>query len=240
NQRNKLANFKYLMLVYSSVKDYEIKLTDTDYKEYYVAHKNAFNNQEETRTIEYVLFDARYISNNVAVTKSFIKQLKLELVKSRTIEYVLFDARPTANDTAATKSVIEQLKSELVNSTTDSLFAAVNSDTKYPFAYLRKGQVSPALDSVIFNAPVGTTVGPFLSQDRFEVAKIVDAKFSPDSVKASHILLNTTAEGGVDKAQAKADSIKRLIQQGESFSALAIQFSLDEGSKINGGDLGTF
>lgn len=206
NQRNKLANFKYLMLDYSSVKDAEIKLTDADYKAYYDAHKNAFDNQEETRTIE----------------------------------YVLFDARPTANDTAATKSVIEQLKSELVNSTTDSLFATVNSDTKYPFTYLRKGQVSPALDSVIFNAPVGTTVGPFLSQDRFEVAKVIDAKFSPDSVKASHILLNTTAEGGVDKAQAKADSIKRLVQQGDSFSALAVQFSMDEGSKINGGDLGTF
>src|SRR5690606_25180220 len=206
NQRNKLANFKYLTLDYSSVKDAEIKLTDADYKAYYDAHKNAFENPEETRTIE----------------------------------YVLFDATPTANDTAATKSVIEQLKSELINSTTDSLFAAVNSDTKYPYTYLRKGQVSPALDSVIFNSPIGTTVGPFLSQDRFEIAKVVESKFSPDSVKASHILLNPTAEGGVDKAQAKADSIKGLIQQGESFAALAIQFSLDEGSKINGGDLGTF
>lgn len=206
NQRNKLANFKYLMLDYSSVKDSEIKLTDADYKAYYDTHKNAFDNPEETRVIE----------------------------------YVLFDARPTANDTAATRSVIEQLKSELTNSTTDSLFATVNSDTKYPYTYIRKGQVSPALDSAIFDVPVGTTVGPFLSQDRFEIAKVVDTKFSPDSVQASHILLNTTAEGGVDKAQAKADSIKALVQQGESFAALAIQFSLDEGSKINGGDLGTF
>lgn len=206
NQRNKLANFKYLMLDYSSVKDSEINLTDADYKAYYDTHKNAFDNAEEARTIE----------------------------------YVLFDARPTSNDTAATRSVIEQLKSELVNSTTDSLFATVNSDTKYPYAYIRKGQVNPALDSVIFDVPVGTTVGPFLSQDRFEIAKVVETKFSPDSVKASHILLNTTAEGGVDKAQAKADSIKGLIQQGESFSALAIQFSVDEGSKINGGELGTF
>jgi len=62
----------------------------------------------------------------------------------------------------------------------------------------------------------------------------------PDSVKASHILLNPAIEGGVDKATAKADSIKTLIENGESFAALAIQFSVDEGSKINGGELGTF
>ncbi|MFD1769497.1 peptidylprolyl isomerase [Sphingobacterium suaedae] len=206
NQRNKLVNFKYLMLDYSSIKDGEIKLTDADYKAYYDAHKNGFKNPEETRTVE----------------------------------YVLFDATPTVNDTAATKSIIEQLKTELVASKTDSLFATSNSDTKYPFTYLRKGQVNPALDSVLFNTPVGTTIGPFLSNGAFEIAKVVDAKFSPDSVKAAHILLNTTAEGGVDKAKAKADSIKGLVQKGENFAALAVQFSVDQASKVNGGDLGTF
>lgn len=206
NNRNKLANFKYVLLDYSSIKDGEIKLTDADYKAYYDAHKNAFKNQEETRSIE----------------------------------YVLFDATPTANDTAAAKSNIEQLKTELIASKTDSLFAAANSDTKHPFTYIRKGQVSPALDSVIFNAAIGTTVGPFLSNGVYEIAKVVDAKFSPDSVQASHILLNPTAEGGVDKATTKADSIKGLIQKGESFAALAVQFSVDQGSKVNGGDLGTF
>lgn len=205
NQRNKLANFKYLMLDYSSVKDAEIKLTDADYKAYYDAHKNGFKNPEE----------------------------------SRTIEYVLFDATPTANDTAATKSTIDQLKAELIASTNDSLFVMANSDTKRPFSYVRKGQVSPALDSIIFNAAVGTTVGPILSNGVYEIAKIADAKFSPDSVKASHILLNATAEGGVDKAKVKADSIRGLILKGESFAALAIQFSTDQGSKVSGGELGT-
>lgn len=205
-QRNKLANFKYLMLDYSSIKDSEVNLSDADYKAYYDTHKNGFKNPEE----------------------------------SRSVEYVVFDASPTANDTAATKSTIEQLKTELATSTTDSLFAAINSDNKYPYTYLRKGQLSAALDSVVFNVPVGTTVGPFLSNGVYEIAKVTDAKFSPDSVKASHILLNTTAEGGVDKAKVKADSIKTLIAQGESFAGLAIQFSEDQGSKVNGGELGTF
>ncbi|MGJ1195229.1 SurA N-terminal domain-containing protein [Sphingobacterium spiritivorum] len=205
-QRNKLANFKYVLLDYSSIKDADIKLTDADYKEYYDENKNAFKNPEETRSIE----------------------------------YVLVDGRPNQRDTAATLAVVQKLKADLAASTNDSLFASVNSDTKYPYTYLKKGQVSPALDSVLFNAPVGATVGPFLSNGVYEIAKIKDATFSPDSVKASHILLNPTAEGGVDKAKAKADSIKNLIVKGEAFGPLAIQFSQDEGSKANGGDLGTF
>jgi len=205
-QRNSLANFKYLMLDYASVKDSEIRPTDADYKSYYHAHKAEFRNPEETRTVE----------------------------------YVLFDARPTANDTAAARSAIGQLKAELIESTNDSLFVVAHSDTKYPFTYLRKGQLSPTLDTVLFDTPAGTTVGPFLSNGAFEIAKVVEAKFSPDSVKAAHILLNTLAEGGVDKARAKADSIKGLLEKGDSFAALAIQFSTDEGSKINGGELGTF
>ncbi|NGM62575.1 peptidylprolyl isomerase [Sphingobacterium sp. SGG-5] len=204
--KNKLANFKYLLLDYSSVKDSEIKLTDSDYKEYYNKHKSSFKNTEETRAVE----------------------------------YVLFDASPSARDTAATLAAIQNLKTELAASTNDSLFATINSDTKHPVTYVRKGQVSPALDSVIFNVPAGTTVGPFYSDGAYEIAKVIATKFSPDSVKASHILLNIAAEGGLEKAKAKADSIKGLIQKGDNFAALAVEFSQDPGSKANGGDLGTF
>jgi peptidyl-prolyl cis-trans isomerase D len=68
----------------------------------------------------------------------------------------------------------------------------------------------------------------------------VDAKFGPDSVKARHILLNPQMEGGLDKALAKADSIKKLIQGGKSFADLATMYSTDKGSAAKGGELGTF
>lgn len=204
--KNKLANFKYVLLDYSAVNEKDIKLTDADYQAYYDKNKNAFKNPEETRSID----------------------------------YVLFDASPTAKDSSTTLAVVQNLKKELIASKDDSLFATVNSDNKYPVAYVKKGQVSPALDSVLFNAAPGTTVGPFLSNGAYEIAKVIDTKFSPDSVGASHILLNPTAEGGVDKALAKADSIKGLISKGDSFSALAVEYSVDQQSKINGGSLGTF
>jgi len=206
NQRNKLANFEYVLLDYNSVPDSAVTISEQDYQEYYNENKGVFKNPEETRSLE----------------------------------YVVFDASPTAQDTARVRETITELKAQLEETTTDSLFAAVNSDTKYPFIYRKKGEFSPALDSLLFNVPVGTTVGPVLANGRFEVAKVVGTKVGPDSVKASHILLNPATEGGMDKAKAKADSIKGLIEKGESFAALAVQFSVDEGSKINGGELGTF
>src|SRR5690606_29049234 len=206
SQRNKLANFEYILLDYQSVPDSEVTLTEQDYQAYYDENKGVFNNPEETRNLA----------------------------------YVVFDASPTAQDTARVKTTIEELKTQLAETQTDSLFATVNSDTKYPYIFRKQGELGPALDTMVFAAPVGTTVGPVLANGRFEIAKVVESLVGPDSVKASHILLNPATEGGTDKAAAKADSIKGLIEKGESFAALAIQFSVDEGSKINGGELGTF
>lgn len=204
--KNKLANFDYTLLDYSSINDADVKLTDADYKEYYDKHKNSFKNQEETRAIQ----------------------------------FVLVDARPTDKDKNATLVNIQSVKEEFAASATDSLFAVSHSDTKYPVAYYKKGQLSPALDSVIFTAATGTIVGPFESNNAFEIAKVINSKFSPDSVQVSHIVLNPAAEGGVPQAIAKADSIKGLLQKGGSFAALAVEFSQDPNSKANAGEMGTF
>src|SRR5690606_18151797 len=119
---------------------------------------------------------------------------------------------------------------------------SINSDTKYPVRYYSKGEVSPALDSVIFNVAAGTTVGPYLSpaNGAYEIAKVISTKFSPDSVKASHILLNIANEGGLQQAQAKADSIKTLIPNGATLAALAVASTQAPAGKASGGDLGTF
>lgn len=205
-QRNKSARFEYIIFDYASIVDESITLTDTDYKAYYDQNRKLFVNQEETRDIE----------------------------------FVEFDASPRAQDTARVLEQINALSQQLAESKTDSLFAAVNSDTKYPYSYFRKGSLNIGLDTLVFSVPTGTVVGPILNNGAFEIAKVIDARISPDSIKASHILLNPVLEGGLDQAHAKADSIRTLVRNGESFAALAIQFSVDEGSKVNGGELGVF
>src|SRR5690606_21706171 len=206
SQRNKIANFSYVLLDYASINDKDIKLTEEDYKNYYNEHKASFYNPVETRSIE----------------------------------YVVFNAEPTATDSAAVKTKINELAKEFSTAENDSLFASINSETKFPVTYYTKGNLSPALDSALFNGGIkGSVVGPFYSNGKYETAKILDTRMSPDSVTASHILLNPATEGGMDQAKAKADSIKALIQNGGNFAALALEFGTD-GSKADGGKLGTF
>jgi len=202
--KNRLVNFKYVTLDYSSIPDNKVTLTDADYQSYYDEHKSDFKNKQETRTFDYV-------SINGAATKE---------------------------DSAAIKDQAEKLLPQLKSSTNDSLFVQVNAETKTPLTYKKKGQLGdPKLDSVMFTAPNGFVYGPYLSNGSYKIAKLVDARVEPDSVKARHILLK--ADAGLPQALAKADSLKKLIQGGKSFAELAKTFSVD-GSADKGGDLGTF
>jgi peptidyl-prolyl cis-trans isomerase D len=203
--KNKLVNFEYAYVAYASVPDAEVKITDADYKEYYEQNKYKYKNPTETRTFE----------------------------------YVAFDASPSAQDTAEAKVKIEKIAAGLKTTTNDSLFVAINSDKKTPLIYQKKGSLEPSLDSIMFNAAKGDVYGPFISNGSYKVAKLIDSRMSPDSVKARHILINPAAEGGLDKAKSKADSLKKLIQGGADFAALAAKYGTD-GSKDKGGDLGTF
>ena len=68
-----------------------------------------------------------------------------------------------------------------------------------------------------------------------------------EQVHARHILISikspdASTEEGLDKpaARAKAEEVLKRVKAGENFEALAKEYSMDPGSKENGGDLGWF
>ncbi|MBE7175733.1 MAG: SurA N-terminal domain-containing protein [Mucilaginibacter polytrichastri] len=160
--------------------------------------------------------------------------------EQRSFKYVTFDASPSKSDSAQAREQAAKLAADFKTSTNDSLFAAVNSDTKEPMAYRKKGQLGPALDSIMFTKEKGFIYGPYFENGAYKVAKVEDVRVGPDSVKARHILINPAQVGGNDKALAKADSIKKLVQGGKDFAELAKTFSTDQGSAAKGGELGGF
>jgi peptidyl-prolyl cis-trans isomerase D len=204
--KNKLVNFKYVTLPYSSIPDSKVTITDDDYKSYYDDHKTEFDNPYETRTFD----------------------------------YVSFNAAPSKEDSAEVKQQAEKLKDSLAVTKNDSLFVQINAETKTNPVYVHKGRLGNAkLDSVMFSAPKGFVYGPYLANGSYNVAKLVDSRVEPDSVKARHILIDESVIGP-EKAMAKADSLKKLIEGGKSFADLANLYSADKGSAVKGGELGTF
>lgn len=72
---------------------------------------------------------------------------------------------------------------------------------------------------------------------------VTDAQIN-DYVKANKVSLGQTAQVHAAhilvKSKAQADAIEAQLKKGADFAALAKQYSQDTGSKIKGGDLGTF
>lgn len=81
-----------------------------------------------------------------------------------------------------------------------------------------------------------------------EMKKYYDEKIVGD-IEAKHILISSETDDGAtdeekeakeNEAKAKAEEIIEKLKNGEDFSTLAKEYSDDEGSKENGGDLGYF
>ncbi|WP_371327596.1 SurA N-terminal domain-containing protein [Mucilaginibacter sp. PPCGB 2223] len=157
----------------------------------------------------------------------------------RSIDYVAFNGAPSKEDSAAVKETVAKLIPDFKASTNDSNFVAINAETKQPLVYQKKGQLEPKVDTVMFNSANGTVYGPYYSNGAYKIAKLVDSRVGPDSVTARHILIPITTDAAA--ANAKADSLKKLIQSGKkTFAELATTNSVDKNSAVKGGDLGTF
>jgi peptidyl-prolyl cis-trans isomerase D len=174
--------------------------------------------------------------------KAYFDQHKEEFKqeKTRTIEYVTFDVNPSQADIAATQKWLADNKPEFASVTDNEQYVNVNSDTRFDPSFSKKEDLSPTLADWAFSAQQGDIYGPYFENNEYKLAKIDQFKMLPDSVQASHILINPQTVGSVEKARALVDSLKRNIELGGNFAEVAMKYSEDPGSKLKGGDLGWF
>jgi peptidyl-prolyl cis-trans isomerase D len=166
---------------------------------------------------------------------------------SRSISYVSFSAAPTTADSVIIFQQVQILKPEFSSTTDVESFLAKNgTEINFADAFVPKSKLTGSRKDSIISLPKGAVVGPYLDGTNYVLARIMDIKTLPDSVRARHILVGTvdpkTNQPKMDDttAKSKIDSIKLLLDKGQPFDSLAFHLSDDEGSRIKGGDLGYF
>jgi peptidyl-prolyl cis-trans isomerase D len=210
-QQNKdnslMAKVSYVNLPASMVSDSakEVAVSDKEIENYINKHEDQFKREDETRTIE----------------------------------YVLFSAAPSSPDSESVKSNLLSLKTAFDTTKNMSDFIRSNSDLGFYDSYVSKKAIKiPQKDSILKN-PVGSIYGPYVDGGSYVLAKIMDMKEWPDTVKVRHILIATEQQGQLIREDSTAkklvDSIQLAIKNGANFDTLCTQYSDDPGSKDKGG-----
>lgn len=156
-------------------------------------------------------------------------------VSSRDISYVKIEVVPSAEDLEFSRKSFAETKEKFAQSKNPMRFASVNSEIKPDTRYLKKSEIRDvALVDYVFSGK-DEVFGPYGSGYTMRLARVVDRKVMPDSVKASHILLRTTKT-----VKKLADSIMQALNSGADFAVLAKKYSEDKNSAVKGGELGWF
>ncbi len=156
---------------------------------------------------------------------------------SRDIEYVSFKIVPTVEDNNMAKEWITQAKKVFSDPSTDAIqYVNMNSDNDYVDRNFKINQLNSNIRDFVSTAQVNEVYGPYFENETYKLTRLVAIKQVADSVKARHILIAKNNPNG----KAIADSLLKLAKSGSDFATLARENSTDNGSAVNGGDLGWF
>jgi peptidyl-prolyl cis-trans isomerase SurA len=94
-----------------------------------------------------------------------------------------------------------------------------------------------------YTTPKGEVSMPFRTRFGYHILKVNDKRAARGEVKIAHIMQRTgpsASEETIKDAKAKIDSAYARIMAGEAFGVAAEQYSQDEGSKANKGEMNWF
>lgn len=202
-----IASFSYVTVPYTSIADSAVKVSDEDIKTYINKHPELFKQEEA----------------------------------SRSISYVTFNANANAEDTTAVLNQLTALRDQFATATDNEMFLNRNtSEMEFFNGYIQGSKMQMANADTIRSLANGQVYGPYVDGNNFVLAKMIDRRAIPDSVKVRHILIKTAEQGqsvlSDSIAKARIDSISRAVSSGADFNTMVLQYSDDQGSKNTGGE----
>lgn len=207
NADKEVADIIYVQQSVYNANDIDIVPTDTDLKKFYNDFKENF--------------------------RSIDKSVKVDLVYA--------NITPSETDRSNAKEDIQNALEGLQAGQSPALVLDDYSDAPFMNMYLPLTEFSTQIFSADFlrflsEANVSDVSPLFDEGDRYMVAKLVDKKSSPESLKVRHIVL---APAGSFEGQVDGDSLLTALKADpSSFAAAATAYSFDSNSNRNGGEIG--
>ncbi len=248
------------MLDYIKAERMQSKYNNLILKGFYVTNsfaKRDFNDKNKNSKILLVASPYSTIQDNTIKLndEDFQKyydehKQEFEIEASRDIEYVVFEVLPSQQDIANVEEKMKLVRKDFETNENVESFVNLNSDSKYDSMYFGKGTLPLFLDSVVFDLPKGTIIGPIRDNYTFTIAKVMEFMDRPDSMKASHILISYDSVKQPIKQDLKrtkiaskklVDSLLAIVKKDpKSFDTIAKQYSDDPSAQKNKGDLDWF
>lgn len=212
---SQLAKISYVAEAYTSIPDSTVSVSNKEIEDYISKHKKDFKQEEDNRSIA----------------------------------YVAFSALPTGADSAAALKEITERKAEFdTTAAVPEFLAHYGSSIPFSEIYASKSQMQTAnqqmglsVKDTIFSLSKNAVFGPYLDGGTYVLAKLMDVKTLPDSVKCRHILVGTvnprTNQPVMEDSIAHklADSIALAIKNGVPFDTLQSRYATDEAAKRDKG-----
>lgn len=149
----------------------------------------------------------------------------------REVKYVAVNIAPSQADYKATEDKINSFKDQFATSKDVAGLLSFNTDVPYTDIFVPVSKMDATMKGFVSGAGVEGVYGPVFENDSYKMYRLMGRSASPDSVKVRHIMLRT------DQA-ALQDSLLNVIKNGGDFVALANEYSVDNNSSSNGGDMG--
>lgn len=222
------VNFDYVAVLYTSIKDADVKVTDAEITDYMKKNEKKYK-AEETREVEYVVIQDKASPEDENEVKTTVNSLLNQRI--------VYNQATSKNDT------LPGFKGAA--NTID--FVNENSDIPYDSTYVAKKALPAEHAEALFNLPAGEVYGPYMRDNYYCITKGMGRKAGAQA-KASHILIsyegtqvpNKKEKRTKEEAKAKAEKLLAEVLKNPSSFFMTALMNSDDSSSQQGGDLGYF
>ncbi|WP_179320274.1 peptidylprolyl isomerase [Winogradskyella helgolandensis] len=185
---------------------------------------------------------SNYISEN-KVTDALVNEAYNRSNIDIDASHILVRLDASAKDTINAYNEVLALRNRALEEGFDKVKAEMhNGNTIFveDLGYFSAFKMVYDFETAAYNTKAGEISMPFRTQFGYHVVKVNDRRESRGTVTVAHIMVNLNTQDSLVDSEGRINDIYKKLMQGESFDALAKQFSEDKSSAREGGRIAPF